>query len=77
VLSALQYSDYTQSYDSTIFIREIGVNYVFERELPRYLKSKGSCILTRTVDEYVEKFGLFIAAYAPDKLRRIIYFENA
>ncbi len=48
-----------------------------EKELPRYLKSKGSCILTRTVNEYIEKFGLYIAAYAPDKVRRIIYWENA
>ena len=77
MLSAQQYSDYTQSFDSTIFIRDVGVNYSSERELPRYLKSKGSCILTRTVDEYVEKFGIYIAAYAPDKLRRIISWENA
>ena len=77
MLSAQQYSDYAQSYDSTIFIRDVGVNYITERELPKYLKSKGSCILTRTIDEYIEMFGIYIAAYAPDKLRRIILWENA
>jgi len=53
VLAAQQYSLYSNSVDNTIFIRDVAVNYVSERELTKFLKKKGSCILTRTVDEYI------------------------
>ena len=60
ILATQHYRDYTSLHDSLydgryhhIFVRDVGVTQVQDRDLPQYLKAKGSCILTRFVSQYL------------------------
>lgn len=41
-----------------------------------YLKAKSTCILTRTVEEYIHMFGFYVSNFAHKDLRPIIDMED-
>ena len=60
----------------TTCIREIGTEYVSERDLNSYLKAKNGCVLTQTVEEYTERYAQWVPGYAEEGVRKVVDEED-
>lgn len=47
-----------------------------EREINTYLKAKNSCILTRTVEDYLDLFGQYLTHFADSLIGKLIQYET-
>jgi hypothetical protein len=80
VFSAQPYKSYYAPYSDeerpVIFVRDVGATYVAPAVIKNYLKAKTSCILTRTVEFYLERLCPFIGAYGDAKTKRVTNIEE-
>lgn len=59
-----------------MFMREVCVLHVHDKDLMAYLKAKGSCILTRYLEDFLQKYSAFIPYYADELTARIIKADD-
>ena len=75
-----------QSYDTlkqsevaqncTICVREVGTRFTNPRDIKDYLKAKSSCILTRSIELFIQKFAPYISTFADNLTKRIVKLEQ-
>ncbi len=59
-----------------LVVREIGVLKVGDKDLKGYLKTKSACVVTETIEDYINKFSSVASTYSDQKLREIIKAED-
>ena len=57
-------------------LREVGTHYVTEKDLIRYMKAKTGCVLTETVEEYIERYAKYVRRYAEERVREAVKQED-
>lgn len=72
----MSYENRRKDQNNVLFFRDIGANYVESKNIKNYLKAKYSCILTRSVEDYLHKFAPYISGYADVRTKRIIKLED-
>ena len=67
-------SEYAEN--CTISLREVGTKFTNPRDIKDYLKAKNSCILTRSIGAFIQKFAPYISTFADIMTKRIVKLEQ-
>ena len=51
-------------------MKDVGTSMVPLKAIKTYLKAKGSCILTRTVEQYIDMFAPYVGTFADERTKR-------
>ena len=60
---------------SQFFLCDIGVTFVHEKDLIPYLKTKSGCILTNTIEDFINRFGGYSPIYAEERVRKVVKWD--